>query len=107
MPLCEDCFYGKWDTNSPLTEEEFLQRLSTVGIVPSGEGVVRVAIGSPFRVPMPLVADLCCLDSKICDRQVVSLHATKTGDEADVIINLARSAVYQEVGLPALKDQEA
>ncbi len=102
MPLCDNCHYGPWKSGNPVTEEQYLERLKSVGAIPSGEGVKRVCVGSPFRVPLPLMIELCCMDVQICAIKGVELSELRTQDEANVAINGARVAIYQEAGLPAI-----
>jgi hypothetical protein len=102
MPLCKTCDYVPWDTSNPVTEEAFIEALGTVGVSPLGKGPERVAVGSPFKAPLPDVIRLCCLDKQMCEKQGVPFSGLDKLDEVNVEINKARSAIYKEAGLPAI-----
>jgi len=102
MPLCKTCEYGHWDTSNPVTEEAFIEALGSVGVAPTDEGPERTAVGSPFKTPLPDVIKLCCLDGQICNRQGVPFSSLSNLNEANVVINNARSDVYREAGLPSI-----
>lgn len=102
MPLCNDCYYEPWDSRSPVSEHEYLERLESIGVSPTGEGLESVCIGSPFRVPLPHMIKLCCLESQMCENQGVKFQSLHDKSEAEVAINGARAAVYREAGLPSI-----
>lgn len=102
MSLCETCHYSPWERSNPITEDEFLGKLEGVGVIPNNEGPEKVCIGSPFRVPLPLFIDLCCLDKQISDKQDIEVTKLNSVNDANVKINAARVSVYKEAGLPAI-----
>ena len=104
MPLCESCHYAPWESSNPVTEQDFLEGLEGIGISPTGDGIREVCVGSPFRVPLPFIVKLCCLDKQICDRQEIKLSSMNSTKESDQAINKARRVAYQEAGLPAISD---
>lgn len=98
--ICNGCDYKGWAQSNPSEALDFLTRLATAGIEPTGSGKEGRGVGSPFRYPMPIVVRLCCLEARICDEQNVDFPSFLTVDESNAAIAKARNDVFRSVGLP-------
>ena len=98
--ICNDCDYEAWARNNPTEALDFLARLATADIIPTGNGKEDRGVGSPFRYPRPMVVRLCCLEAQICDELNVDFPSIKTIDESNRAIAKARYDVFRSVGLP-------
>ena len=102
MSLCNTCHYAPWDSRNPISEQGFLERLDSAEIAPTDKGPEKICLGSPFRTPLPLMIEMCCIDRQICQKNSIDFLTLQNKDEAEVAINGARVALYREVGLPSI-----